>query len=208
MAKIFISTNSTQPANCFRTDADKLKIREYLANQGFPTDSVKEVSDNVYLILDALDVLPVTVEINQSEDFLLNHNTTTETVKNLFDANRRKNGHQTQREDNHYLPVFRTLINADIQDKFAQIITDIFPDADKERLERLKTDFLYLIYNGKTDTEIPKGVIQTDEIKQLHEHFTAYKYNKQWDDDGIETPAAEEQRRKLSLLRDALLANK
>jgi hypothetical protein len=76
-----------------------------------------------------------------------------------------------------------------------------------EKIERMKTDFLYLIYNDKYPSIIPDEIIQTPKVESLYLWFKENPYNKQFDIDGIESPAAEEQRSKLRLLRDSLLAN-
>lgn len=94
-----------------------------------------------------------------------------------------------------------------VADKINKLLITVFPITQKEYFERKKTDFLYSIYNGKTPTEFPKEVTPSDEVTKLHKHFTEHKYDKQLDFDDDESKGAE-QRQKLSLLRDALLANK
>ena len=81
----------------------------------------------------------------------------------------------------------------------------------KDRLDRIKTDFLYHIYNGgKPSTFKEKGEIPNIQtFEKLYESFEkdGGQYNKQLDIGDDETEGAD-QRQKLSLLRDALLANK
>jgi len=83
-----------------------------------------------------------------------------------------------------------------------------YNEKKNEKIERLKTDFLYLIYNRKYPSVIPDVIIQTTGIENLYLWFKENPYNKQLDIDGVENSIAEEQRSKLRLLRDALLADK
>lgn len=82
---------------------------------------------------------------------------------------------------------------------------------DTETLERNKTDFLYHIYNGgKPSDFLSKTKISNiDTFKILYEQFEQENchYQKQLDLEEDESKSAD-QRQKLSLLRDALLANK
>ena len=102
---------------------------------------------------------------------------------------------------------FAGQINTEVKKKDFDKVWEYFSEKNqKELLERKKTDFLYSIYNGKTPAEFPKEITLTNEITQLYTYFTEHKYEKQWDLDYDESKGAE-QRQKLSLLRDALLAS-
>ena len=122
MAKIFISTNGIQPANCFDSDADQLKALQFLRQMNFPLDCAKEVTQDVYLILDTLTILTETVVVNSKQDFLLFHNQTTNEIKNLFDVNHIKEGHQTQLPEHFYKPVFEILVDNAKNNKFIEIL--------------------------------------------------------------------------------------
>lgn len=107
---------------------------------------------------------------------------------------------------------FAGAIDTDEKQKiFNEVWTYFSEENQKQLLERRKTDFLYHIYNGgkpstfKEKDEIPN----IERFKKLYEPFEGEgkQYNKQKDIDDDETQGAE-QRQNLSLLRDALLANK
>lgn len=78
-----------------------------------------------------------------------------------------------------------------------------------EALERLKTDFLYHIYNGKKPNSFARlaEIPEFESFKSLYQTFENPVYEKQLDLDAEEATGAE-QRKKLSLLKDALLAKK
>ncbi len=108
--------------------------------------------------------------------------------------------------------VYQNLLDA--TDKFSVFdnVWDYFSKKnDKETLERNKTDFLYHIYNGGKPSDFlsKMKISNIDTFKNLYEQFEQENchYQKQLDLDDDESKGAD-QRQKLSLLRDALLANK
>lgn len=196
MTRIFISTNSNQPPNCFRTDADQLAVLDYLRNQNFPTESVKQVSDNVYLVFDTLDELPDTLQINRNEDCLLYHSTTTETVKRSFDAIRIKEGHQTQNEEHLYLPVFRILIDNEAN-KFNRILKELgFTQEQIEQKNTLESQLNFLHH-----CLTPDGLSKA-ELKQEWDAENEFKVLKGVEED---SPFGDSYLTSLRTLRDALL---
>jgi hypothetical protein len=209
--RIFISTNTEHWDSLFHPIADCAwveRLNNFKINKILDTENaIIEVLPNIFLLLDCVENLPDRMIIDCEGDVLLHHTTVIkEGVKNAFTF---KAPSQHNIDPNGmYRKVFEIMLgDRDNEEKQNDIIT-LFDYLDNEKIERVKTDFLYSIFNGKTETVIPKEITQTADIKDLHKYFATNKYNKQWDDEGSTTPEAEEQRKKLSLLKDALLAEK
>ncbi|MBP8114625.1 MAG: hypothetical protein KAY50_04655 [Chitinophagaceae bacterium] len=207
ISRIFISTNIGHWDSLFKPipEAELVKkLAAFKVGKTLDTNTNIELFPNVILIFDGLLILPDKIEINIGADVLLHHTTIKDDVKTRFKLLASSN-HSTS-EDSKYRQIFKILLDDTYTDKQKSIIS-LFQYLDKEKIERIKTDFLYSIYNGKTDTVIPKEVTSTDEVTKLHEYFTKHEYEKQLDLDDDESRGVA-QRQKLSLLRDALLANK
>lgn len=108
MKQIFISTNEDQPANCFFEDSEKRSIGDFI-NAQFKNGKVVKVLENIYLIHDDLDSL-TKVNVN---DCLLYHNNTKPNIINQF--SNKKKGHHTACLNGLYLPVFKFLLNIDVE---------------------------------------------------------------------------------------------
>ena len=104
----------------------------------------------------------------------------------------------------HYEKLLKEKLNA-----FDTVWNHLEKKSNAEALERLKTDFLYHIYNGNTPSSFTRlaEIKDIDTYKDLYQVFENMAYDKQLDLDEDETKGAE-QRKKLTLLRDALLAKK
>jgi len=209
MANIFISTNNAQPANCFDGEEEQLAVLNFLNAINFPEIPLIEVVENVYLILDSLITIPSTVQVNYNEDYLLYHNRTERDLINLFAANQRKEGHQTQRAQDFYKPVFTILLNEDLQNKYSQIL-EILGFTESQILEKdileVKLNLLHhcLTPEGaKTPEAIENYSLIKDLIKKVKwgektvvEHLA--EQTNCFDDDNYIKP--------LTKLRDALLS--
>jgi hypothetical protein len=161
MANIFISTNGTDPQNCFQTDEEKDTIESYLVSQNFPSEVAKEIFSNIYLILDTItqDKLPNSVTINKEEDYLLYHKATTTEIKNLFKENNKTEGHHTQNVADYYQPVFKVLLDNTETHKFNKILQIIAHDPEEETLSE---DIFNAIYEKKDEETIEKAVSKRD----------------------------------------------
>lgn len=157
MANIFISTNGTDPQSCFANDVEQNAIETFLKSQNFPTETMKQIFANVYLILDSLETLPVVVNVN--EDYLLHHQTINDSIKNLFNERCTQKGHHTQNVSDYYRPVFDILLNDTQIDKFNKIIQAIALDPEEEK----RTEAIFAaIYDKKSEQEIETAIKERD----------------------------------------------
>lgn len=193
--KVYISTNSEQPANCFEGRIEKAQVSQLVASLA-ENDKI-EIAPNVFLIKDSLE--NITIE-DIDNCILLYHSSTKNVVKNAFKIKPENPGMHEQNDNYLYAPVFRILLNPNIPDneKAIEIIKKL--GLTKEKLEERdslesKLNFLHhcLTPDGLTNDEVAKSEwANTVEFKEL-EKVT----------DG---PFGAKYLEALSKLRDALLS--
>jgi hypothetical protein len=213
MKRIFISTNYNQLKPLLKNhiqcySIDNIKDMNYVSIENGSIILIKdrEISKDDKNKKVQIDKLPGQFIINKDSDYLLYHMETSENIKILFSHTER--GRHDDSEDAKYNPVFKIVLS-DSQNKAEQIIEYLFTSQKNEAKERQKTDFLYHIYNGKTPDSFSKlkEISQIEIFKELYHGFNEKPYNIQLDQQET-TLEAEDQRRKLGLLRDAILAIK
>ncbi len=195
MKRIFISTEKDKPVNCFD---EPITIANYLIQNNFPVQPVKEVTNNVYLILDTLTQLPDTIAIDQQTDLLLFHETTTNNIKNLFPY--KKEGHHMQAEKYYYRPVFDILLSncENKAEKILKVLGYADEQINEENKLKYKLQLLHEIYEGKDTSEISADKSLEEFSKKITDFkATVTKYNNEDNN----------HRAALIELRDALLAD-
>jgi hypothetical protein len=161
-------------------------------------------NSTIILLFDELSTLPDNITINMDTDLLLYHSTTNYEVSYEF-TNKAPSLHSSS-DNSKFKQVFKVLLDDAVTDKFKKLVDSVFDHLDKDKIDRVKIDFLYSILNGKTPENIPNKVTKTEEVEALFNHFKCNPYNLDLDFKGDDEDG-KDQRTKLSLLRDALLAN-
>lgn len=157
--KVYISTNTTQPANCFEEDSKVSKVKFLVAS--LAKELSIQVAPNVFLIQDSLP----NISIEDSNNcILLFHSKTQEKVKNSFNSTQKKLGAHEQGEQELYAPVFGVLINEAIknEDKAAKIIEILGltkNEINKKGILESKLNFLHhcLTPDGLSKEEVTKS---------------------------------------------------
>lgn len=170
--KVYISTNTTQPANCFEEDSNQDEVKSLVASLSIEVSI--QVAPNVFLIQDSLP----NISIEDSDNcILLYHTKTQENVKNAFKSAQKKSGAHEQGEQELYAPVFGVLIDNSInnEEKAAKIIEKLGltkKEIDKKETLESKLNFLHhcLTPDGLSKEEVTKSEwAALNEFKSLTE---------------------------------------
>lgn len=140
--KVYISTNTTQPANCFEDRTAKANVNKLVAS--LATNKQTEIVPNVFLIQDTLE--NITIE-DIDNCILLYHSSTKEGVKSAFKYKPENPGMHEQNDNGFYAPVFRVLINPNVLDyqKAIEIIKILGLTKDKiEEKDTLESKLNFL----------------------------------------------------------------
>ncbi len=176
--KIYISTNTTQPINCFE-DEELNESVETLVSGLDQESPVKMITESVFLIWDNLKSLEnITKEIS----YLLYHEKTKASfsnIENLFVLSLQ--GHHLQGEKYHYATAFKIILDNSIsqEDKARHIFDELFGQKMLDKIKLIKANFLNHIYNGNKplDFVIPEIVLNTNGISEFVNYFKDYPYN-------------------------------
>jgi len=172
--KIYISTNTTQPANCFEDRQLKQSVRALVSCLN--DNEVNEVHENIYLIKDELQHID---NIEKDGFYLLYHQQTRETVINLFSSPLQ--GHHLQGENYYYATAFKIILDNAIcqEDKAKHIFDELFGQKMLDKIKLIKSSFLNYIYSGNkpVDFVIPEIVSNTNGISEFVKYFKDYPYN-------------------------------
>ena len=155
----------------------------------------KLIDASIILIIDSIDVITLRSYNISDNDYLLHHHTVNAKVQDLFDINKRKKGTHSSEVDQFYRLVFDIILDSEISfnHKADEIIDSIFKSKKEQNLERIKSDFLKSIYDGKRPKEIkfPDQVNQNDVISELLKYFDENPSNE--NDRKIVSPKTDEQ---------------
>ncbi len=163
------------------------------------------LSDKIILLSDKFTDTSLSensIRIDSNNDYLLYHSKTDENVKKLFAFSNRVSGLHSTNDEDLYKPVFDIILDDNLgnDNKLSKIIEIL--GAQKEKDLRLKTDFLYYVYNGGKPKEYSLG--KDLSVEKYYKIFDITQYDKSIDMiEGSEK--GEKQRENLIKLRDAIL---
>lgn len=142
------------------------------------------------------------ITINNANDYLLYHNTINVDVLDNFASSNRIQKQHSYYEEYLYNPVFKIIFNNEIS--ITQKITEIQSlfGLAKEKELKVKTDFLYSIYNGEKPSNCISDLVMS--FENLYKCFEENPYNKSLDMLEDETSGLS-QRIMLIKLRDQIL---
>jgi hypothetical protein len=214
MNRIFISTNYEKLG--FLDGLDSIEVNLISDNDFIYYNSsnkifcIEDSSSEIILFKDSLtkaEFIEI-ITIDKEKDYLLHHGNTNGLLadqKDMFDPSHIQQGNHIAGNTYYYEPVFKIILDDNIENKAEEILKVLFDKKNKVRDIQLRVDFLNNIYQGNRidkDT-LPLFITEKNNIiSSSIDYFTTNTYDMSKDDtesNGIE------QRAHLSALRDAIL---